>query len=31
MLNAIYVVAGLVAFVGLLLIGEVLANVFGWE
>ena len=31
MLNAIYAVAGLILFVGLLLVGELLANVFGWE
>jgi hypothetical protein len=31
MLNAIYVLAGLIGFVGLLLVGELLANVFGLE
>jgi hypothetical protein len=31
MLNAIYAVAFLILFVGVLLIGELLANIFGWE
>jgi hypothetical protein len=31
MLNAIYAVAFLIFFIGVLLIGELLANIFGWE
>jgi hypothetical protein len=31
MLNAIYAVAFLILFIGVLLIGELLANIFGWE
>lgn len=30
-LNAIYTLAGLTLFIGVLVIGEVLAKIFGWE
>lgn len=31
LLNAIYTLAGLILFIGALLVGEVLAKIFDWE